>query len=407
MATAQFSDANTDSVVENLNSTFIEVLFSRVVPWSTRDNPRPNEGYFLSYEIQLDGTASAADVGDLSDTVLLPSGAKRTLLEVGIVDDLLLEIDEDFGIRLTNSNFADLSPDGVSIRIVDNDGGGSSNDEQELSHQNFEVHRFFNSESGRHFYTASKDEGEFVLNNIDSFVLEEASSFFSASPVEFGASPVFRFFNEDTGVHFYTINEDEKDFVIQNNDQFVFEGTGFHAWDTEIAPTNSSEVHRFFNPGTGSHFFATSEEAAFVQENLPQFQYEGVAFHVFEQAGQAGYWGDLSVSDVEISGVNPDGTLDMSVSIDRTGNMAIPVNGNVTGTVTFLSATDSVIGEIGFELQVDEDSLDGSVVTMFDGVVPLGLIASVKISAYSEFSEPYTSFDNQFTETIPGFSIFL
>lgn len=406
MTTARISNDNTDSVIEEQDSTlYIEALFSRAVPWNTRENPRPSEGYFLSYEIQLDGSASEADFLDTFGRIILPSGAKRTLLEIDIADDVIPEIDEDFGVRLVDSNFADLSSDGFSVIIIDND-AELPDQPANLDHQNFEVHRFFNTESGRHFYTGSKEEGEFVLNNLDGFALEENASFFSASPAEWSASPVYRFFNNDTGVHFYTISDEEKDFVIENNEQFTFEGTGFHAWETEISPINSSEVHRFYNPSTGSHFFAMSEEADFVRENLPEFQYEGVAFNVFENEGESGYWGDISVDSINATGINPDGTLDMSVSFDRTGNTNIPVNGSLGGTVEFFSASGLPLGEVGFTFEVDDDTVNGGVINDFDGFIPIGLIGRVEVSAYSEFSEPYTSFDNLFTDTLASISIF-
>lgn len=415
MTTARISRENADSVVENLNSTlYVEALFSRAVPWGTRENPKPDGGYFVSFEIDLGGTASEFDFEDTFDRIVLPSGARRTLLEVDIVDDVLEEIDETFGLRFVDSNFADLSSDSFSIKILDNDrrepdddNGEDTSEQKFLNHQNFEVHRFFNQDTGRHFYTGSKEEGEFVLNTLDSFLLEESSSFFSASPNEWSTSPVYRFFNQDTGVHFYTINEEEKDNIIENLDQFSFEGTGFHAWNSDIAPTNSVELHRFFNPDTGAHFFSLSEEAEFVRNNLPQFQYEGVAFNVFDDEGETGHWADITVNGIEISGVQPDGTLDMSVSFDRTGNTNIPVEGSLGGAVEFFSISGSSLGEVEFNFEINDDTIAGGVITDFDGVIPIGLIGRVEVSAYSEFAEPYTSFDNLFTDTIPSFAILL
>ena len=41
--------------------------------------------------------------------------------------------------------------------------------------------------------------------------------------------PVYRFFNTIAGGHFYTIDEAEKDTVIQNYKWFRYEGIGFLA----------------------------------------------------------------------------------------------------------------------------------------------------------------------------------
>ena len=40
-------------------------------------------------------------------------------------------------------------------------------------------------------------------------------------------APVFKFFNIDTGTHFYTAAEAEKDSIIANLPSFNFEGTAY------------------------------------------------------------------------------------------------------------------------------------------------------------------------------------
>ena len=54
---------------------------------------------------------------------------------------------------------------------------------------------------------------------------------FYAYPVQQpGTLPVYRFFNNNAGGHFYTIGEAEKNTVIQNYDWFRYEGIGFYAY---------------------------------------------------------------------------------------------------------------------------------------------------------------------------------
>ena len=45
-----------------------------------------------------------------------------------------------------------------------------------------------------------------------------------------GMLPVYRFFNNNAGGHFYTINEAEKNTVIQNYNWFRYEGMSFYAY---------------------------------------------------------------------------------------------------------------------------------------------------------------------------------
>ena len=63
------------------------------------------------------------------------------------------------------------------------------------------VYRFFNTQAGVHFYTASEMERDSILGNSPQFDLEGAS--FTSAPASdnlTGVAPVYRFLNTDTGV---------------------------------------------------------------------------------------------------------------------------------------------------------------------------------------------------------------
>lgn len=141
------------------------------------------------------------------------------------------------------------------------------------------VYRFFNNNTGVHFYTASEVERSAVgdLNNFSY----EGASYVGVDPLTGSSdpSPVYRFLNEDTGVHLYTISETERDAVAELNN-FSFEGEAFFAYETEAQ--GSIPIYRFFNPSTGAHFYTPSaEERDSVEDNLPDFQSEGIAYYAF------------------------------------------------------------------------------------------------------------------------------
>ncbi len=141
------------------------------------------------------------------------------------------------------------------------------------------VYRFFNNDTGVHFYTASDVERSAVadLNNFSY----EGGSYVSVDPLT-GSSeplPVYRFLNEDTGVHLYTISEIERN-AVEQLDNFSFEGEAFFAYETEVE--GSIPIYRFFNPSTGAHFYTPSTgERDNVEDNLPDFQSEGIAYYAF------------------------------------------------------------------------------------------------------------------------------
>ena len=140
------------------------------------------------------------------------------------------------------------------------------------------VYRHFNSDTGMHFYTASSQERDYVINNISSYNYEGAR-FKAASADVPEAANVWRFYNSDTGAHFYTISEAERDYIIANLTSFRYEGPAYRAYVSEV--DDSIALHRFFNVDTSTHFYTASEaEKLSIENSLPQYQYEGVAYYV-------------------------------------------------------------------------------------------------------------------------------
>ena len=150
------------------------------------------------------------------------------------------------------------------------------------------VYRFFNTNLGVHFYTASETERDFVLNNLPQYRFEDAS-YISAlqdtDPLTGDEKPVYRFFNINTGVHLYSASEVEKQFILDNLSAiYRFEDVAYYAFDS--ATEHTAPVYRFYNTLLDTHFYTPSAaERDFVIENLPQYRQEGiggVGFHVYE-----------------------------------------------------------------------------------------------------------------------------
>ena len=86
--------------------------------------------------------------------------------------------------------------------------------------------RFFNTETGTHFFTQSTVERDSIIENLPSFNLE-GEAYLGYTEEVTGSTPLYRFFNTDTGTHFYTAAEAEKDSIIENLPGFNFEGTAY------------------------------------------------------------------------------------------------------------------------------------------------------------------------------------
>lgn len=148
------------------------------------------------------------------------------------------------------------------------------------------VYRLFNPNAGVHFYTTDASErDEFIATgNYQS----EGESYRSVEPSTEGAEEVFRFFNETTGVHLYTTNEVERDVILDTLPDFTFQGARFSAYETEVE--GSIPIYRFFEPSIGVHLYTPSEiERDAVQANLPNYNFEGIAYHALPLETEALY----------------------------------------------------------------------------------------------------------------------
>ena len=140
------------------------------------------------------------------------------------------------------------------------------------------VFRFFNQQSSAHFYTISVAERDRVLSTLSQFQYEGAAFLASTTP-DPSLSPVHRFFNVRTGVHFYTISEDERQRVQQTLPDFRYEGVAYHA--SLSSGADRYPLYRFYLAGKGYHFYtASADEAARIRAQLPQYVDEGVAYYL-------------------------------------------------------------------------------------------------------------------------------
>lgn len=142
------------------------------------------------------------------------------------------------------------------------------------------IYRFFNTKTGTHFYSSSLREAEYVNQNWAGTYSNEGAAFQTSLPTDDSKySDVFRFYNTLTGTHFYTISETERDQVIARYPQYQYEGAAFIAM--KAPDPGADPIYRFFNTSTGTHFYTANEaEKLQVIGHLPQYQYEGVAFYI-------------------------------------------------------------------------------------------------------------------------------
>jgi len=141
------------------------------------------------------------------------------------------------------------------------------------------VYRFFDSNYGTHFFSASGDEKNTILATRPDLVYEGVGlqSIDPAAP-DPNASPVYRFFDTTYGTHFFTASASERDAVISSRPDLLYEGTGFI--EHVAQQSGDTAVYRFFDTKYGTHFYtADANERATIVATRPDLVDEGTGFY--------------------------------------------------------------------------------------------------------------------------------
>jgi hypothetical protein len=104
------------------------------------------------------------------------------------------------------------------------------------------VNAFANEVQGKDFY------------EVEDISLNQPQNVLAAAPPA-GTLPVYRFFNTETGTHFYTISEDEKNYVLATWPQFHLDGPAFYAYPIGVTPPSCTPPNA--GTWTGSRFSFT------------------------------------------------------------------------------------------------------------------------------------------------------
>ena len=119
------------------------------------------------------------------------------------------------------------------------------------------VYRFFDSRTGTQFLTSSAAERDTVIATRPDLVKEGVGLGAIDRPAgDPNAVAVFRFFDTQSGTHFYTSSGTERDSLQATRADLTYEGASFYEHQT--ATSTDSAVYRFFNANNGTHFFTAS-----------------------------------------------------------------------------------------------------------------------------------------------------
>lgn len=178
----------------------------------------------------------------------------------------LVEFDNnDEGFTLTASDI-DLESSDNEINLM------------EVDTSETKVYEFFNSSKDIYFYTVDENEKAFIEENLSNYELQEEGGFSSVDSLSGSeVEEVHRFFNTETGAHLYTTDEVERDYILENLEQYTYEDIKFYAYNSDV--DGSMPIYRFFDPVEGVHMFTHSETEMNEMSENSMFDNEGIAFY--------------------------------------------------------------------------------------------------------------------------------
>jgi len=147
------------------------------------------------------------------------------------------------------------------------------------------VYRFWSAATGKHFYTVDEAEKDKLINESASVWTFEGAVYYAYTRAsEPNLLPVYEFSSQTLGSYFYTINEAEKDKLINKYAQvWKLEGPAFYAYPTGKQPAGTQPVYRFWSDKLGGHFYTIkeAEKDKLIKQYPNVWAFEGVAWYAY------------------------------------------------------------------------------------------------------------------------------
>ncbi|MBQ9610296.1 MAG: carbohydrate-binding domain-containing protein [Lachnospiraceae bacterium] len=153
---------------------------------------------------------------------------------------------------------------------TDNDGSTSASTSSDSDIQTSDyvsMYRMYNPNSGEHFYTSNETE----RNNLINAGWRYEGVAWNAPKTS--DTPVYRLYNPNAGDHHYTTSISERDYLVELG--WKYEGIGWYS-DSD----DGQQLYRLYNPNAiaGAHHYTTSEEERDKLISLG-WRYEGIAWY--------------------------------------------------------------------------------------------------------------------------------
>ncbi len=148
------------------------------------------------------------------------------------------------------------------------------------------MYRFWSDSLNGHFYTISVAERDKLINRFANVWTYEGPVYyaFARGQEPAGTTPVYRFWSDRLGGHFYTTNAAERDKLItQFAGTWTYEGPVFSVYAGGQQPVGTSPVFRFWSNTHSHHFYTISpgERDKLIYYFSSVWTYELIAWYTY------------------------------------------------------------------------------------------------------------------------------
>ncbi|MEN1975323.1 MULTISPECIES: CAP domain-containing protein [unclassified Cellulomonas] len=121
-------------------------------------------------------------------------------------------------------------------------------------------------------------------DGVNWYTIYQVSARYSHSSPQAGESTLYRFYRPSSGTHFYSTSKRERNSVIRDTG-FRYEGPVAYVLKPTSTASGSRDLNRFYQPGTGTHFYTSTTREYRTVKTLPQYRLDGVTGKVYTTAG--------------------------------------------------------------------------------------------------------------------------
>ena len=147
------------------------------------------------------------------------------------------------------------------------------------------IYRFYSEQLKKHFFTRDAYERSYIIAVFTADVWKyEGIAWYVFPDSQQGTLPVYRFYSEQLQSHFFTTDENEKDTLIATftEDVWRYEGVAWYV-HPDFQP-DSLAVYRFYSELLKVHFYTMDENEkdtiiATFSEDV--WRYEGIAYYAY------------------------------------------------------------------------------------------------------------------------------